>query len=232
MNILPGSEKWTLAQADEMTYWESSFKNFPKDFKEVQQAARAYAVKKMNETMSKHRNPPKPLELLGKYCLEAGSGPFPFLMAWPMVKYRVAIDPLFNFYKQWTGIEPGVDFNGVKIVESKIEDFRFWRQRKFDHIICSNILDHVDDPKDAFDNMVRHLDPNGVLWLDVFIKSFQDRDAHPHTFPTAEVFVNWFNMNWDKDMDLEYVIVYKINKVKSRLFTKVRFKCPTDKLTP
>jgi 2-polyprenyl-3-methyl-5-hydroxy-6-metoxy-1,4-benzoquinol methylase len=46
---------------------------------------------------------------------------------------------------------------------------------KFDYIICTDVLEHVDEPEELLRNLIEHLDDNGYMYLATF---FDDMNGH------------------------------------------------------
>lgn len=60
---------------------------------------------------------------------------------------------------------------------------------EFDLVICSNALDHMDQPQNAIAEILRVLKPTGLFLLTVELKSPEDEcdEAHPHNLDIAAI---------------------------------------------
>ncbi|MDW7681666.1 MAG: methyltransferase domain-containing protein, partial [bacterium] len=128
--------------------------------------------------------------------LEIGSG------AGGIVTYlnsdkRHAIDPLEEYYSSVPEFQKQRD-QKVKYQTGKAENIPFDKKR-FDFIICDNVLDHCDDIDKVFSEMRRVLRDHGKLWLRLNIYTFWGRlirllveklkidPGHPHTFTRKSI---------------------------------------------
>lgn len=208
----PSSEHWKEAQISEKKFWEHSMQRFPVKEKAIKDLFIHYSNRRMKELFDAHgeHNKPNEAQLENKFILEMGSGPIPFITCWNKAKYRLAIDPLFSYYKQWTKMEPYQKNLGVHFWEGKIEDFTFWRKRQFDILIMSNCLDHCDNPVKAFTKALDHMNyPNGVFYFDNYIRkpfTIQDK-AHPHGWENLKVLEQWMAKYWGHLIKADYVRV-------------------------
>ena len=224
-----GSKDWTDAQKAELRFWMGKLKDIPRTGS-LSQDIRVYANDQMERIMKVH-NPPDKSDLIDAICLEVGSGPFPFLVAWPTTKKRIAIDPLFSMYSVFNRFKIGEKNLGVWCYPIKVENFKYWKKDKFKYIIMSNVLDHCDDPRIALMNMLSNLDLDGAIYLDVILREPHLRDEHPHGWPTAEIFEKWLADILNPHFTVEYMRVVKgsaqipIDKAepgaKMRFYTKV-----------
>ena len=59
----------------------------------------------------------------------------------------------------------------------------------FDLVFCTNVIDHVTDPRDTIGHVVRVLKPNGyfVLTVELFEEQIQRDAAHPHSLRKSDV---------------------------------------------
>ena len=93
-------------------------------------------------------------------------------------KQKYGVDPLAEEYKIFFKYP-----EDVKVKVGRGENLRF-PENIFDVVICSNVLDHTDDPSKTLDEIYRVLKPAGklILTLEIFPNATKRRDAaHPHT---------------------------------------------------
>lgn len=95
---------------------------------------------------------------------------------------RVAVDPLMEHYLAL--YEYPRDIECIAAPGEKLP----FAADSFDSAMCTNCLDHVDDPEAVLSEIQRVLKPNGRLFLSVEIDGHKDDPAHPHRFDREAVF--------------------------------------------
>ena len=96
---------------------------------------------------------------------------------------RYGIDPLADEYKKLYSYPAGIN-----IQKGYGEEIPF--QDKYFHIVfCSNVLDHVSDPKKTCDEIYRVLRQNGffILTIEIFKEKTIRDPAHPHSLSKRDV---------------------------------------------
>ena len=96
---------------------------------------------------------------------------------------RYGIDPLAESYKQLYDYP-----EEITIVEAGGEDLPF-DDGFFGLVFCTNVLDHVTDPRRTIDSIVRVLEKDGhfVLAVELFEDKPERDAAHPHSLAKADV---------------------------------------------
>jgi len=219
IEIYKGSKEWEVAQKGEMKFWAHALDILPLS-SELEKVERNYAAERANACFTVHGEP-YAFYIEAKTCLEVGSGPYPFLLAWTNAKKRIAIDPLFSYYSKFTTLKANEKHNGVFFFDGKAEDFEYKKERAFDIIICSNSIDHCDEPNKVRDMMMRNLAQGGRIYIDLYLRAPASEAVHPHGWETPEAFCNWFNES--KTLKFEYIRIVENASDKSddRLFTRV-----------
>jgi 2-polyprenyl-3-methyl-5-hydroxy-6-metoxy-1,4-benzoquinol methylase len=181
------AKDWQEAQANERVYWEKAFKNDGSSTK----ANRVEYIYFTSKMLSRHKYDITRLEnaVIGDLgCGPVGAVPGLELLNKGYFKEIYGIDPLMDYYKT-IGILKENEI--VKLTSEKVEDM-VAEKSKFDIIVSTNVLDHVDSP-DAFINNVYSLLKDGGIFLvsSHCIKSFLipvkpiikyiDKN-HPHHF--------------------------------------------------
>lgn len=128
--------------------------------------------------------------------LEIGSGPVGVTAFFPG-SLRVAIDPLENFYADNPVLTELRD-QEVRYDRGMAEDLPY-EDRAFDLVIIENCIDHVSDVHAAMREIVRVLDPAGVLYLTVncrtpwgylvhrVLSRLRIDPGHPYTFTKGRI---------------------------------------------
>lgn len=202
-----GSPEWVKAQEAEIQWWLLHFKHerYTSD-SEGKEKMRTYAKEQMENLLSRHH--PLPEGAIDRaVCLEVGSGPIPYLIAWPEAKLRLAIDPLFSQYTAFNHYKMGEKNLGVWCHPFKAENFHYWRKVKFDIIICTNVLDHCDDPRIVLEMMMNNLSDYGFILMDVFLREAKLRDEHPHGWKDVVEFERWIKPILGDHFKVEYARV-------------------------
>jgi SAM-dependent methyltransferase len=95
---------------------------------------------------------------------------------------------------------------------------------KFDVILCTEVLEHVPDPKAALERISQLLNPNGVLLLTVPLSS------HIHQAPyyfSAGLSPYWF-LHWCPrfDLEIDYLKIQGdyLDRIEQDLFTLLQFR--------
>jgi SAM-dependent methyltransferase len=102
------------------------------------------------------------LEFKGKTILDVGCGKFQFSKFWDV--------PKENLPKQIVGIDilpkPSSIGANAKYIQSKIESLSSAVEKNsFDMVLAHTVLDYVANSKEAVQNMLRALKPEGVLYV-------------------------------------------------------------------
>lgn len=213
-----GSEEWVHAQEAELKFWLGKLKSIPR-LGSLNEAFRVYAHDKMKKIMSIH-TPPAPFDIDGSRCLEVGCGPIPFLIAWTAAKKRIAIDPLFPMFAPFNRFKIGEKNLGVWCYPIKAENFKYWKNDKFDYIICSNVLDHCDDPARLVSVLLDNLDLDGAIYLDVFLRAPGLRDEHPRGWETLDGFAEFMDPLLGEHYATQYIRIVK-DEQQDRLYLKL-----------
>lgn len=97
---------------------------------------------------------------------------------------RYGIDPLADEYKKLYSYP-----DGINVQKADGENLPF-ADAYFDVVFCSNVLDHVTDPVQTIDGILRVLKPGGyfVFTIEVFGDgTHRDDPHHPHTMTPTTV---------------------------------------------
>ena len=97
---------------------------------------------------------------------------------------RYGIDPLADEYKKLYSYP-----DGINVQKAHGEKLPF-ADSYFDIVFCSNVLDHVTDPVQTIDGILRVLKPRGyfVFTIEVFGDGVRRNDPHhPHTMTPTTV---------------------------------------------
>jgi ubiquinone/menaquinone biosynthesis C-methylase UbiE len=111
---------------------------------------------------------------------------------------RFGIDPLADEYSKLYKYP-----EGMNIKKGFGENITF-PDEKFDVVFCTNVLDHVTDPKKTVDEIYRVLKASGyfVLTLETFREKITRGLAHPHSFIKRDVYSlleGRFEMRFEKE---------------------------------
>lgn len=126
--------------------------------------------------------------------LEVGGGPVP-LSDLLTFKHRIVIDPCTDDYKRHF---PCPDHVAQKIEDSKAAG-------RFDLIICTNSLDHVDDPSVAVARMNQALRPGGFMAI-MCAENNALTNPHPchvHNL-TAAIVHQWVDQDYETVWELTF----------------------------
>ncbi len=98
---------------------------------------------------------------------------------------RFGIDPLAMEYKKIYEYP-----EGIHISEGCGEKIPF-SERYFDVVLCSNVIDHVTNPKKTILETYRILKPNGYFFLslEIFRKKIKRDKAHPYSFTKEDIYL-------------------------------------------
>lgn len=90
-----------------------------------------------------------------------------------------------------------VDYFGVDVSKEAIKDNphpsiignaeSFKRKKKFDKIVCLEVLEHLENPAKAMKSMIRHLKPKGLIILTVPRGKMLMDKTHLHIFNLQDV---------------------------------------------
>lgn len=124
----------------------------------------------------------------GKSVLEVGCSPAGRLNSMQQANLRVGLDPLSH---EWRHFYP----TGINIVQG-MGEFLPFTENSFDVVLCLNVLDHVDNPRQVLKEMHRCLKDGGsiLLWLQTYSTLRAIRRVldvfdlpHPHHFGDENV---------------------------------------------
>lgn len=177
-------QRWAVAQKYEKEWWAARQDQISFEF------YREYAADLLQQTQDIIRIEPT------TSILEIGSGAagiITFLKA----DDRHAIDPLEDFYTAVPRFQTQRD-RQVKYQQGRAENLPF-DDRRFDFIICDNVLDHCDDAGRVFQELRRVLADHGVIYLRLnlyttwgkFIRLLVELlgidPGHPYTFTRKSI---------------------------------------------
>lgn len=119
----------------------------------------------------------------GKDMLDIGCGIATGLHFFPEASSRLGVDPLANEYKQLYEYPSNINIEaghaeGLDVINGV-----------YDLVLCTNVLDHADDPVTVMDEIRRVMACNGRLFfmVEVFGED-RNRDAgHPHSLRHEQV---------------------------------------------
>lgn len=183
---------WELAQEAERAWWMKCLTGWQKqlvdaDRKTRETAFRRYAKTRFLPVWQMHvRKPEDRMDFARTDIVEVGSGPVPLITVLVNARRRVAVDPLFSFYADYTHFRPGRKNLGVHFVQDRAEEYT--PRRPVDFILLSNVLDHCEDPALVLKNCVGGLKPGGAVLLDVILRPADKlpRMEHPHGWTCAK----------------------------------------------
>lgn len=135
------------------------------------------------------------LDRLGTHAmdvLEVGGGPYPVSDLLPTNR-RVVVDPNSDEYRRYY---PCPDH-----VAGKAEDMRY--DRSFDLAICTNALDHVEDPDEVVRRMSIALAPGGYMAL---MCAENNALTHPHPAHALNITSDWCH----RILDFDYETVWEL----------------------
>jgi 2-polyprenyl-3-methyl-5-hydroxy-6-metoxy-1,4-benzoquinol methylase len=119
---------------------------------------------------------------LGRRVLEVGCGVGAMLAQLGPRDFVMGVDiepELADFTKKRFGGQPNHQFASLDISSLSVADRSQLKEHNFDTIVCSNVLEHIDDHASAVTTMADLLVPGGVLALLV--------PAHPALFGPYDV---------------------------------------------
>ncbi len=108
---------------------------------------------------------------------------------------RHGIDPYMDYYKKMYNLPKEIVWKTGKGENIPYPD------AYFDIVICSNVLDHVENPIKVISEIKRVLKSNGLFLLTVDTGRIKTNVEHPHTFSERDIIelLNMFN----------FVIIFK-----------------------
>ena len=138
------------------------------------------------------------LDLAKKTCLDIGPGP-KGILADVDCFYKIALDPLIDGYKEKFKL---VDYDKyISGVGEKIP----LKDSSVDLVVCTNALDHTEDPEKVISEIRRVLAPSGYLAV-VFCTNLAL--VHPHLAHTNNInetkFHNWIDEDFETIKELTY----------------------------
>lgn len=117
--------------------------------------------------------------------VDVGCGPYSVLLQAPDGVTKVMIDPLMKHYFHHNLVPPGVYGARHVFLEGFAEDLAIANESA-DLVLCTNALDHVENPWVALSELVRILKVGGCLILEVDTGGETD-ELHPHAFSVEEL---------------------------------------------
>jgi ubiquinone/menaquinone biosynthesis C-methylase UbiE len=117
--------------------------------------------------------------------VDVGCGPYSVLLQAPDSVTKVMIDPLMKHYFHHKLVPPGMYGARHVFLEGFAEDLALANE-SVDVVLCTNALDHVDNPWVALSELVRILKVGGCLILEVDTGGETD-ELHPHAFSIEEL---------------------------------------------
>lgn len=121
----------------------------------------------------------------GAVWVDVGTGPYSVLMQAPAAVTKVMIDPLVNHYFSYGLIDRLAIPPASIFLEAAGEDLPL-TDGTADFVVCTNALDHVDDPWATSRELARVLKPGGSLALEVDTGGITDY-MHPHAITAATI---------------------------------------------
>ena len=121
----------------------------------------------------------------GAVWVDVGTGPYSVLMQAPAAVTKVMIDPLIKHYFSFGLIDPAAVPPASVFLEGAAEDLPLM-DGTADFVVCTNTLDHVDDPWATTSELARVLKPGGSLALEVDTGGITDY-MHPHAITAAAI---------------------------------------------
>jgi len=111
--------------------------------------------------------------IMGKTCIEIGSGPLPALCVWYWAGDKIVIDPLINEYKRLTTKNGRQSWfsDDMTLYPSCAEHYVSAFAGIADGVIvCRNALDHCEKPALILDNISKYAAPGCqlLLWSDLW----------------------------------------------------------------
>jgi len=138
------------------------------------------------------------LDLTKKVCLDLGAGP-KGILADIDCKYKIAIDPLIDGYKEKFKM---VDYD--KYIVGTGENIPL-KDNSVDLVVCTNALDHTEDPEKVIMEIKRILKPSGYFAVLFCINLAL---VHPHSAHKNNIneikFHNWIDGDFETIKELTY----------------------------
>jgi SAM-dependent methyltransferase len=169
-------ERWTKAQQYERQYWVNIRKNgfrglSPERFATWHPAIQAWSVLYMDHDFAWFRD---------KTVVEIGCGPLG-VVAGLEAGRKIGIDPLLTVYQDLWDLEShGCTYLAQRAESVSLED------GVADVVICHNVLDHVQAPRQVLKEIRRILKADGELYLSLNLED-QDEACHSHGFNLASI---------------------------------------------
>lgn len=163
-------EEWNDSQEVEIEYWK---KRLPKNGEPGK--SEAY-FKELKKYIGSTKN---------KILVDVGAGPRGILSLFES-KLSIAIDPLMKKYRKI-----GYSFKGLKYLPliSPSENMPLLNDFA-DYVFSTNALDHAEDAKKSFNEMVRILKPGGRLFLIVHLRKNKDLTDRCHKMWFTKSFIS------------------------------------------
>lgn len=132
-------------------------------------------------------------QTLAKDCLsveqgiwaDVGTGPYSVLLALPTQVTKIGIDPLMRHYQHHNLIPEFASDRGFIGLTGFAEDLPL-NDETADVVICSNALDHVDNPWKGLSELARITKVGGKIIIEVDIGGQTDF-MHPHAFSVEQL---------------------------------------------
>jgi ubiquinone/menaquinone biosynthesis C-methylase UbiE len=121
----------------------------------------------------------------GAVWVDVGTGPYSVLMQAPAAVTKVMIDPLIEHYFRCGLIDRRTVPPASVFLDAAAEDLPLV-DGSADFVVCTNTLDHVDDPWATTTELARVLKPGGALALEVDTGGTTDY-MHPHAIGAAAI---------------------------------------------
>ena len=185
---MTSTERWDRAQEYEQGFWQSIAEEIARDSVERIDFYR-WRAGELEKRLSRLG-----LEwLLDGSCriLELGSGPIGVIGYLPG-RERIAVDPLNRFYSTSEHLTK-LRNPAVTYLDSQGEDIPL-ETGAYQLVIMENCIDHTQDPEKVMSEIVRLLEPGGVLYMTVNARSrlgywvhrllarLELDPGHPHTY--------------------------------------------------
>jgi ubiquinone/menaquinone biosynthesis C-methylase UbiE len=148
------SKRWEVAQESEKEFWSDySTESLMKEEGDIYEKKVAYLMKEWEGIKKISKN---------TKILQIGCGPDDTINHLK-IGQLYSIDPLADFYKE----KFKLNYKGVKFVKGTGENLPY-KDKTFDIVLLTNVLDHVHDPQKVLDEIKRVLKDDGIFHFEVF----------------------------------------------------------------